>query len=314
MSESIVRRLYDFRQVAVPEKLLELKVSQAAVDRELNAAADRFLTIEPVDDAITTGDIVAAEVPDETEESGKKTLHINMGLGFYGELEAGLMGLQSGAERKIPVDGAPVPVRVVSVKRRMVPALTDALIQRLGLENVSTVEDYRGYLIRQSAERLRQGKEGPLCDFVLKGVMAQSEIGEVDMESREYRVIFDYFKAQMTVLAARSNDTLEGLLSKTMCPKDGTDTDVWQKLREHCKGQVKLSALARAYVEQSGTVITREDGLRRYETQAKQLGMDCGQPADEAQIEVGVMQCCITCYKQAILGYYKDRYRVIQAP
>lgn len=315
MAESIIRKLYDFRQVSIPEKLLELKVSQKAVDQELAGTADRFLTIEPVEDEITTGDIVAVELPDDAEASGTKTVQVNMGLGFYNEeLEAGLMGLRRGAEAEIPVAGRPVPVRVVRVKRRMVPSLTDALIQRLNLEGVSTVEDYRHYLVRQNADRVRQGKEGVLCDFVLKGVLAQSEIGEVDPESRDYHLIFDYFKAQMTALAARSNDTLETFLSKSMGPKDSAGEDGWQKLREHCKAQVKLSCLARAYADQNGAVFTREDGLRRYQTQAQMLGLDHQQPIDEGQIEVGVMQCCITYYKQAILDYYADKYQVVLAP
>lgn len=315
MAESIIKKLYDFRRVPVPEKLLELKVSQKAVDQELAGTADRFLTIEPVEDEITEGDIVAVELTDDAEESGTKIVQVNMGLGFCNEeLEAGLFGLRRGAEAKISVAGRPVPVRVISVKRRMVPPLTDALIQRLNLEGISTAEDYRRYLVRQNADRVRQGKEGALCDFVLKGVLAQSEIGEVDSESRDYRLIFDYFKAQLTAVAARSNDTLEALLSKSMGPKDTAGENVWQKLREHCKAQVRLSGLARAYADQNGAVFTREDGLRRYQTQAQMLGLDCQKTIDEAQVEVGVMQCCITYYKQAILDYYADKYQVVLAP
>ena len=315
MVELIIRKLFDFRQISVPEKLLELKVSQEAVDRELAGTADRFMTIEPVEDEITTGDIVAVELPDEAEESGNKTVQINMGLGFYDEeLEAGLMGLRKGAQKDIPVAGKLVPVCVISVKRRMVPPLTDALIQRLNLEGVSNVEDYRDYLVRQNADRVRQGKEDVLCDFVLKGVLAQSEMGEVNPESRDYCLVFDYFKAQLTAVAARSNDTLEALLSKSMGQKDTSGEDGWQKLREHCKVQVKLSGLARAYADQNGAVFTREDGLRRYQAQAQQLGLDRQQPIDEAQVEVGVMQCCITFYKQAIRDYYADKYQVVLTP
>ena len=43
MSDQIIRQLWDFRQSEIPEKLLELKVSQAAVEARLAAAAERYL-------------------------------------------------------------------------------------------------------------------------------------------------------------------------------------------------------------------------------------------------------------------------------
>lgn len=72
-------------------------------------------------------------------------------------------------------------------------------------------------------------------------------------------------------------------------------------------------ALARAYAEQNGKHFTREDGLRRYQEQARMLGMDPNR-AEEGQVEVGVMQCCISYYKQAILDSCADHFQVVLVP
>ena len=158
MGETIIKSLYDFRKVQVPQKLLELEVSEEAVARELAATAERFLTIETVTDGIRAGDIVQIQFPGE-EAGQMQIMQINMGLGFAGKaLEDGLLGLRRGDEKVLPVENRRIPVQVVSVKRRKVPELTDELIGRLGLENIKTVVQYREYTVGRSRSGPRKGR------------------------------------------------------------------------------------------------------------------------------------------------------------
>ena len=204
MSDQIIRQLWDFRQSEIPEKLLELKVSQAAVEARLAAAAERFLTIEPVSDGIRRGDIAALEL---SEGGETRRVQINVGLGFAGDaLEERLLGLCAGAE--IPAEGWSAPGRIVSVKRRMVPAMTDELAGRLGLEGVSTVEAFRTYLQDQEARRVQRGKTQALCEVVTKAVLEHSDFADVGEDNDGYRRLYRGTVAQLDAMGGSREENL----------------------------------------------------------------------------------------------------------
>ncbi len=154
MADVIIESRYDFRDVTVPEKLLEIKVSGETVSAEMDRAALRFATIEPTDSPIRQGDFVRVELPGQ---EGPETVQINVGNGFADEaLEDILPGMCQGDERVLSLNGSEAAVRLLSVKRRMIPRFTDDLVQKLGLEGAGTVQDYREYIVRQIAEQCNQ--------------------------------------------------------------------------------------------------------------------------------------------------------------
>lgn len=61
----MINKLYDFRDVAIPDALLNASVSREEIDGELRLTAQRFTTIAPAFDGICNGDIVVLEIPDE---------------------------------------------------------------------------------------------------------------------------------------------------------------------------------------------------------------------------------------------------------
>lgn len=56
-------REFDFKKASVPEKLLVIKIQQAVIDKGLSDAAERFTTIEPVQDGIRPGILCAFPIP-----------------------------------------------------------------------------------------------------------------------------------------------------------------------------------------------------------------------------------------------------------
>ena len=297
MSEEIIRELWDFRQMEIPEKLLELKVSQAAVEGRLAAAAERFLTIEPVSDGIRQGDIVALETAD-----GASRLQINVGLDFAGEaLENRLLGLRVGAEAS-PEDWTS-PGRVASVKRRMIPVLTDALVSRLGIEGVSTVEQYRAYVQEQEARRVQRGKTQALCEFVTKAVLKRSTFAEIGEDSEDYRLLYRGVAAQLDAMEGSREENLARMLHLA----DQSGEACWEALRSQCADMVKRTALGRAYADRDGVSFTREDVLRQYQD----AGM---QPPGEDDLAAGCMNLYIQYFHQKVAGYYSGRFHTVLVP
>lgn len=314
MGETIIKSLYDFRKVQVPQKLLELEVSEEAVARELAATAERFLTIETVTDGIRAGDIVQIQFPGE-EAGQMQIMQINMGLGFAGKaLEDGLLGLRRGDEKVLPVENRRIPVQVVSVKRRKVPELTDELIGRLGLENIKTVVQYREYTVGRIAQRAAQGKSRALCDFAIKSVLEHSEFEPITEENQVYHTLLLASEKQVRDMAAQTGEPEEKILAQAVGMEGKPADQCWQALREECRRQVKLAAVGQAYGKKRGVIFTKEDAARQFEAYAPQLGEAGEKPADETMLELYLMQMYIEYCRQTIAKYYENQYRIVLVP
>ena len=71
MENRKLMKLYDFRSLKLPEKLLELTVDTERLDKAVAETAGRFLTIEMTDGGIKEGDFVVVEtVPADEGDNG----------------------------------------------------------------------------------------------------------------------------------------------------------------------------------------------------------------------------------------------------
>lgn len=303
MNEAMIKTLYDFRRIDVPEKLLELKVSQAKVDQELSRAAERFLTIEHTTDGIQAGDIVALELPGGDVPGGSRRMQINVGLGFSGEeLEHALLGKTVGTEAAW--EGGTAPGRIVNVKRRIIPPLSDGLVLRLGVDGVSTVEGYRTYTQDQLAQRLRQGREQALCDYVAKAVVEKSVFSDSITDSPDYQLIYHGTLAQVGAVAEQEGKSMEEILARSL---NTSAQDCCEVLRQQCAEQTKRAAIGREYAEHDGVSYTREDVLEQYRAQ---LGTQASELSSET-LDSGVIQSYVLYFFQKITAYYQDKFHVI---
>ena len=109
----MIKKLYDFRQTAIPAALLQAEVTGDELAAELHLAAARFTTIASVEAPIEKGDVVALEFV-----SGEKVkrIYANVGKDFQ-DVESSLPGLRVGDSLQMPYAGKTVEAKIVSVKR-----------------------------------------------------------------------------------------------------------------------------------------------------------------------------------------------------
>lgn len=307
MGQSIIKSLYDFRQVTVPEKLLELPVSREAVVGEMTAARERFLTIEPVSDGVQEGDIVAVSIPDE---SGEKRLHINVGRGFCRLFpESELLGMRCGEEKTVVTGDGEIPVRVRSVKRRIVPEMADALAARLGIEGVSSVAELDRYVSGQIADRVKRNKMQVLCEYVVKSVVKNSEFAAIDTGNEEFRMIYSGMREQVAIHAANTKQSVDEALAQIMNMVGQSPERCWQALRESVVDQIKRAALGREYAERDGVSYTRQDAMDWYKTYAGQAKLD-EESITDAMLDMRVMQSYMEYFHQRIAEHYDAMFHV----
>ena len=251
----MIKKLYDFRQTAIPAALLQAEVTGDELAAELHLAAARFTTIASVEAPIEKGDVVALEFV-----SGEKVkrIYANVGKDFQ-DVETSLPGLRVGDSLQMPFAGKTVDAKIVSVKRLCVPALNDGYVQQLGIEKVSTVAEFEEYTFQQLAQRQRKRKFQGIMGLVSKAMMANTDFAPVEEDNAWYMAVRAGLVARAQAFADREGKTFEQVLPLLVrMPEKGVE-ECYAALKQMCIDRVQEAALGQAYAKELGVEFADED-------------------------------------------------------
>lgn len=308
MKNSKLKKLYDFRQIEVPAKLLEIPLQEKQIRQELAGVCERFIEIEEVADEVKAGDIItiilAAEQKDEEE-----ILYVNVGKNFHGkDWEEKLLGLQPGAEVFLQRGGKTRKGKISQIKRRIYPALSDLLIQRMGIENVHTVKDYQEFLENKLLERKKYDQNNILINYVTKETAKQSEFEDLTEEAEK---AFAEKKRIWEKSAQRRKMPYQELLS-TMTPKYLKTVEKQEEyLLDQQKKTIELMLIGEYFAEQRGIVFNRstyENDMKMYLEQ----GTDPVFIEENLPYQEYLFQSFISCFRNEIHSFYQDKFKVVR--
>ena len=117
-----------------------------------------------------------------------------------------------GTVQTLSCRGSEVTVTVLGIQNRQVPPLEDRMVAALDIEGVSTVDQYRAYLVNQAMDEQFDHDSYEVIEAVLHTVRQRSEV-LIDEEDWQQTVDWD-----LNRLAAISR--LDGMDLKTMTPQD----------------------------------------------------------------------------------------------
>ena len=235
----MIKKLYDFRQTAIPAALLQAEVTGEEMGAELHLAAARFTTIASVEGPVEQGDVVALEFV-----HGEKTrrVYANVGKDFQ-DVESSLPGLSVGQSLQMQYAGKTVEARIISVKRPCVPALNDDYVQQLGIENVATVTEFEEYTFRQLAQRQRKRKFQGIMGLVSKAMMANTEFAPVEEDNAWYTAVRAGLVARARAYADREGKTFEQVLPMLVRMPEKSVEECYAALKQMCIDRVREAAV-----------------------------------------------------------------------
>lgn len=245
----MIRKLYDFREAAVPAALLQAEVTRQELDAELALVAAKFTAIVAVEGPIAAGDVVALEY---TDDKGLHRVYANVGKGFD-DLEDRLPGLSVGA--RVQLHNA--EAAIVSIKRPTVPALTEAHVQQLGIERVATVAQLEDHLFRKLAELQRKRKFRGIMGIVSKAMLEKTEFEDL-LQHPWYLALQEVMMGRIAGFAAQNGQTVEQALPAALRMEGKSPDECRQALQDMCLERAKQAALGRAVAEMNGAQISQE--------------------------------------------------------
>lgn len=251
----MIKKLYDFRQVTIPEALLQAEVTKEELASEMHQTAQRFTVITAVDGRIEHGDVVALEFADE---EGMRRVYANVGKDFD-DMEALLPGHAVGDTLPIRYAGREVQAHIVSVKRPCVPELADEQVKQLGIGGVETVSQLEDHLFEKLAEGQRKRKFRGIMGIVSKAIMEKTEFAELEESHPWYQALHGYMMGRVEALAAQQGVTADEALPMALRMEDKSLEECRQALKAMVTERAKQGALGQAYAKENGAQIA-DDG------------------------------------------------------
>lgn len=311
---------FDFRQAEIPDKLFSLQIKQSDIDDTMAQITAQYITIQPVQDGICKGDIVRISWPDPAAESGTAETQISVGRNFLDtETERQLLGHRAGETAEMPVKGVLRQVTVLSVKRRIAPALTDAMVAELGIPDVKTVEEYAAALKNGLIEEAKDERNRILADYVEKQVLAKSVFAPINEAEGVYHLRFsayvDYAKAAAAQASAQAGGEIPPaeILRRMLRKPEGTSRDeLHAALHEMVEHSTKLCCLGYTHAQADGVTFTEEQCDAELHEMAKQHEM----PYEDVLAQLGptLEHVVIGKYEQyfsnLIIAFNEPKYKI----
>ncbi len=254
----MIKNRYDFRQVEIPAALLQAEVTREEMDAENLAAAKRFTAIAAADGPVQTGDVVTLTFADDKAEGGIRTIYANVGKGFTDEEEL-VTGLCVGGTIHTRYAGREVTADIVCIKRLQVPALTDAHIAQLGIENVTDMAAFEDHVFAKLAEGQRKRKFRGIMGIVSKAMMEKTEFEEVEDTHPWYQALHGVMMGRIQAFAQQSGVTVEQAMPTALRMADKSLEECQQVLKTMCVERARQGALGQSYAQEKGVSLEAED-------------------------------------------------------
>lgn len=262
MSDTIIKKLYDFKEVTIPEPLLYAEVTKEEITAEILQTAARFTTIAAIDQPIQNGDVVVLELPDSKMPTGIRRIYENVGKGFS-DLEGKLLGLGLGDAVQTVYAGREVVAKICSVKRLIIPTMTDDQIVQLGIEGVTKLPEFEEYVFQQQAEKQRKRKFKGIMGLVSKAVMEHTKFETIEENHPWYQTLYGLTMQQVEGLAKQEGKTAEEVLPMALRMPDKTVEECRMALYDMCCEHIRQGALGQAYAKEKEIVFTMEESMGR---------------------------------------------------
>lgn len=144
---SYIEKLADLSSAAMEPMEVELSKSEMEEEaaREISNLCylNKHMENVPV---VEKGDIVSLALVSENPKYNKKRVFVNVGKNLFSkELEEKLISHKADDSFIAAIGNTNVNITILSAQRTVVPEISDEMIQKEGIEGVSTVEQYREY-------------------------------------------------------------------------------------------------------------------------------------------------------------------------
>lgn len=233
---AVVKKLCDIESIDIPAEMLSVCVDEQEVQRDLKRLGLRYAA-ESEAEIAEAGDTVCCRADAESYPDGRVILLYTAAvLPGAEEAEKAAVGKRLGESFDTALAGRAVHLTVEKILRRTPAEVNDALVASIGIEGVSTVEEYQAYAREKRAADQRLEKSKEITRYLADKMTTESEF-EFDAAELEKKIdeeielyIADYGEesldmTQEEMRAAIADQMRQGWVAKAFCETRGVEID-----------------------------------------------------------------------------------------
>jgi FKBP-type peptidyl-prolyl cis-trans isomerase (trigger factor) len=174
--ESRIVKVYDYKNVDISSFQKVFNPNEDALLYELNRLVQKHISWAEGEE-VHAGDMVVCSLQSDIQKFNKENIKFVVDSGmFHRELEKALIGMKKNVKKTIVLDNATVIIEVKAVTYRIVPPITNEMVQALSITDVTTVETYRNYLIQEQKKNSVFEDSYPAVSYVMELADAKSDL------------------------------------------------------------------------------------------------------------------------------------------
>lgn len=181
-----VTKLYDIDSILIPEELLDLRVEDSEIEEKVNMLSLRYAD-ENETDVVAEGDIVYCKADKSSYPDGRSIiLFTNTQLPGAEDASKKAIGKNVNDSFEAVLSEKKVTLTVEKIIRRSPAEVNDNLVGRIGIDGVTTLDEYRSYLREQMLSDIRMERHKAIFYHFLCELEKNSEYSYDEKEVQEY--------------------------------------------------------------------------------------------------------------------------------
>lgn len=190
----------------------------------------------------------------------------------------------------------------------MIPDLTDELVCRLGIKDVTTTEAYRNYWFEFFVQRIKGNKVMALDEYVLNQVVANTEFIDMDDNDQAAEIYLNTNTYNIRKNAEDQGVPFEKILM-SIYHKDNAQ-DAMEAMTNKCISEAKRYYVAKFYAQENNVEFTDEESRNVIRNTAEHYKIPYEELVKQMPVELETMDHYKRYYTSSINDYYKDKFKV----
>lgn len=242
--KSKLTRLADFKEMDISKEMANVEMDPMEIQKSLTKIVKKYVVMKDAD-SVQKGDFVTVDLKSDEKRYNKIDVPINIGSGLFDlEFETNVVDIKKGENRDIKINGFDVNVTVKSIKRRVVPEITDEMIMDLHIEGISTVNDYKNYIVEKAS------KEKNFEIITTKAIDYVIEQSEFIISEEDVSTLYPEEMKGKEAFCELQNTTLEELFAK---PQGLSLEEFMEREKVNCVMYIKLMLIGMEYAKEDKT-------------------------------------------------------------
>lgn len=241
-----------------PDKKIEIKktieVTQEEIEAKLKELQDTFTELEPKDAPVELGDIVEVSYSVNGKEEKSITFEVGRDKVIDG-FEEKIVGKNTNEEFVVETQNSSITFKVISVKRKKVPALTDEFAKEIGANSIDELkEKIKNEIYENKKLQLLEDRGRVALHEIVHTIdveLPQEYINdEVELRYKEYET--EYLK--------------HGLKLESLLEKEGKSVeDFKNELKDTITHELKETIILREIIEKKNIQVNEDEIKEEFE-------------------------------------------------